>query len=179
MAGSRRQWGWHALTPAWAERIVATAGLAPGACVLDVGAGFGALTRPLLARGARVIAVERHAERAAGLRAAFGDDVVVVHADARDLRLPRRPFHVVANPPFSVTTPLLRRLLAPGSRMQTAHLVLQEQAARRWHALDAPGAGRWRRDYASELGQRLPRSAFRPPPHVPSRVLVLRRRSPP
>jgi 23S rRNA (adenine-N6)-dimethyltransferase len=144
--------------------------------VLDVGAGTGALVEPLLARGARVIAVERHPGRAATLRSTYGDDVVVVQADATDLRLPRRPFRVVANPPFSITTPLLRRLLQPGSRLVSAHVVLQSQAARQWTGPTAPGAGRWRRTFAASLGMPLPRHAFRPAPRVDCRVLTVERR---
>jgi len=144
--------------------------------VLDVGAGHGALTAPLLASGARVIAVEVHPGRAAHLRRRFGRDLTVVEADARDLRLPRRPFHVVANPPFAATSDLLRRLVHHGSRIEQAHLVLQTQAARRWAGTDAPGARRWRGSLTAELGPAVPRAAFRPRPRVDSRVLVLRRR---
>jgi 23S rRNA (adenine-N6)-dimethyltransferase len=144
--------------------------------VIDVGAGDGALTAPLLDAGYRVIAVELHPARAAGLRSRFGPEVVVVQADAHALRLPRRGFHVVANPPFDVTTALLRRLLQPGGRLLSAHLVLQEQAARRWSSPDAPGAGRWWATHRPALGPRIPRRAFDPPPTVDTRVLSLHRR---
>jgi 23S rRNA (adenine-N6)-dimethyltransferase len=147
--------------------------------VLDVGAGAGALTEPLLRAGAHVIAVEAHQGRARALADRFGDDIVVVRADAADLRLPTRPFHVVATPPFSVTTALLRRLLHRGSQLVSAHLVLQDQAARRWASSAAPGWNRWSRHHAVELGPVVPRGAFRPAPPVPARVLVLRRRAGP
>ncbi|MFN8039686.1 MAG: rRNA adenine N(6)-methyltransferase family protein [Acidimicrobiales bacterium] len=176
MPGGRRPWGWHELDPAWAERLVADAAIRSGDLVVDVGAGTGALTRPLLDAGARVIAVERHPGRADALARRFGDDIVLVRADAADLRLPRRPFHVVANPPFAVTTALLRRLLAPGSRLVSAHVVLQSAAVHRWTGSGAPGAGRWRRAFDAEPGRPVPRRAFRPPPSVDCRVLVLRHR---
>ncbi len=176
MAASLRAWGWHQLDSRWAERLVADAGIAPGELVLDVGAGHGALTAPLVAAGARVIAVETHPDRVRHLRHRFGNEVVVVNADARDLRLPRRPYRVVANPPFAVTTALLRRLLQPGSRLLSAHLILQDQAARRWAGPAAPGLGRWGRTFQSSLGARIPRAAFRPRPHVAVRILVIRRR---
>ena len=143
--------------------------------MLDVGAGTGALTQPLLEAGARVIAVEAHPGRAEHLRERFGRDLVVVQADAGDLRLPRRPYRVVANPPFSVTSPLLRRLLHPGSRLVDAHLVVQEQAARKWASRTAPAASRWQRTHRPSLGRPVPRAAFRPPPRVDTRILRIER----
>jgi 23S rRNA (adenine-N6)-dimethyltransferase len=172
---SRRRWGWHELDTAWARRLVAEAHLAAGSTVLDIGAGTGAITTALLDVGARVIAVEAHPRRAQRLRERFGDRVVVVQADAAELRLPRRPFHVVANPPFHVTTALLRRILQPGGRLVSARMILQHQAAARWATGSAPGAHRWSRDYAVSLGARVPRRAFRPAPHVDARVLCIER----
>ena len=177
MSAAGRRWGWHQLEPGWAERLVDQARLGPGDWVLDIGAGAGALTGPLVATGARVVAVELHPQRAADLRRRFGDAVVVVHADAADLRLPRRPFHVVANPPFGVTSALRRRLLHPGSRLLTARLVVQDQVARRWAGPAAPAIGRWGRHVDARLGVEVPRSAFNPRPRVRARVLVLERRS--
>ncbi|HEX4777265.1 MAG TPA: rRNA adenine N-6-methyltransferase family protein, partial [Acidimicrobiia bacterium] len=156
MASSYRRWGWHRLDPVWAQRLVADANLPRGAVVLDVGAGLGAVTRALVDNGARVVAVEQHAGRAQQLRDTFAG-VIVVQADARDLRLPRRPFHVVANPPFAVTGALIARLLQRNSRLVSAHLVVQEQAARRWAGPAAPAVTRWHTMFGVSLGRRIPR----------------------
>lgn len=146
--------------------------------MLDIGAGTGALTVPLLRAGCRVIAVETHPGRLAALRELAERErrLTVVRADAADLRLPRRGFHVVANPPFAVTSALLRRLLQPGTRLLDAHLVLQRDAARRWAGHDAPGAARWQRVHEPLLGRAISRDRFTPTPAVDARVLVLRRR---
>ncbi|WP_130384536.1 rRNA adenine N-6-methyltransferase family protein [Kribbella sp. VKM Ac-2569] len=174
---ARGAWGWHPLDSRWAQRVVDAAGIKPGELVLDVGAGLGALTAPLVRAGARVVAVELHPGRADRLRRRFADaPVTVVRADAGDLRLPSRPFRVVSSPPYNISTLLLKRLLSPGSRLVSADLVLQRQLANRWVRGDAPGANRWFRHYDPSLGLRLPRKAFTPPPHVDSAVLVLRKR---
>lgn len=173
MAG--RPWGWHQLEREWAEALVSDASIPRGAVVLDIGAGTGAITWPLLLRGARVIAVEAHHGRAALLRARFGADIVVVEADAADLRLPKKPYYVVANPPFAVSAALLRRLLQPGSRMRAARIILQDPVARRWASANAPGAARWRKNFTASLGRRIPRHAFSPRPRVDARVLVIER----
>ena len=139
IARSRRAWGWHPLTDEWAARVVADAAVRPGELVLDLGAGYGVLTAHLVERGARVIAVELHPARAQHLRQRFaGRPVTVVQADAVALPLPRRPFRVVASPPYAITSPLLRRLLAPSSRLTAADLVLQRAVVRKYVSGGAP-----------------------------------------
>ena len=143
--------------------------MARGDLVLDIGAGDGALTAPLVDLGARVIAVELHPARAAALRQRYGRAVRVVQADAADLRLPRRPFRVVANPPWSITDPLLRRLLHPASRLTHADLLLKRSSARRWAE-----EGR-ARGHRVETGPAVPRHAFRPSSPIDGRILIIRR----
>lgn len=171
-ANRRTHWGFHQLTDDWARRLVARAGVLPGDLVLDIGAGNGAVTAPLASAGARVIAFELHPRRAQQLRSRFaGCPVKVVQVDAVDLRLPRRPFRVVANPPFGITTGLLRRLLSPGSRLASAHLVVPRHVADRWSAPRAPGINRWRPSFAVTVDRTLPRRAFRPPPPMETAVI--------
>ncbi len=165
---SRRAWGWHRLADEWAARVVAAAGVRPGELVLDIGAGEGALTAHLVRAGARVVAVELNPRRAGVLRERFGG-ITVVHADAASIRLPGRPFRVVASPPYGISSDLLRMLLAPGSRLVAADLVLQRAVVRKY----ASGAAR---GFSLTAGLTLPRRAFLPPPQVDSAVLVVRRR---
>ena len=181
-ASVARRWGWHRLDSHWASRIVAAAAVAPGDLVLDVGAGDGALSAALVRAGARVVAVELHPERARLLRHRFNAaGVVVVMADAVDLRLPRRPFSVVANPPFTVSMALLRRLVAPGSRWVAADVVVPRHIARRWCDGTLDGARRWGPQFDMSVGMRVPAGSFRPAIERDAVVLRIRRvrRGPP
>jgi 23S rRNA (adenine-N6)-dimethyltransferase len=171
----RRPWGWHPLSDAWAARIVADAVVRPAELVLDLGAGHGVLTHHLIAAGAQVLAVELHPDRARRLRQRFaGQPVRVIEVDATTLRLPRRPFRVVASPPYGITSELMRVLLGRDSALVAADLVLQRAAVRR--LVDGWGPDRWYRRWSLTAGRPLPRQAFDQPPTVDSRVLVIRRR---
>jgi 23S rRNA (adenine-N6)-dimethyltransferase len=134
--------------------------------VCDLGAGLGALTRPLAATGARVLAVELHARRAAALRDEFaGTHVAVLELDLRAFTFPGRPYRVVANPPYAGVNALVRRLLAD-PHLVSADLVVAEGAAR----------GLVARYPRLTLGPSVPRSAFRNAPPTGARVVLCRRR---
>jgi 16S rRNA A1518/A1519 N6-dimethyltransferase RsmA/KsgA/DIM1 with predicted DNA glycosylase/AP lyase activity len=94
-----------------AVAIVETAGVSADDFVLEFGAGYGRLTEHLALRSGRVVAVETDARPAARLTHRFRGraNVTVVPADALTVPLPRRPFKVVSNPPFHITSALLHR----------------------------------------------------------------------
>lgn len=73
--------------PAMVELLVAELGVATGARVLDLGAGTGKLTRPLLAAGLDVVAVEPMERMRAALAAAIGAERAL---DGRAEALPLR-----------------------------------------------------------------------------------------
>lgn len=153
------------------------ADIRPGELVVDLGAGRGALTRHLVAAGARVVAVELHPGRCRSLRERFAaDPVTVEHADVASVQLPRRPFRVVASPPYRESSVLLRRLLAARSPMEGADLVLQRAVVQRVVEGRVPGGTKALYRFAFRRGLAMPRSAFHPRPQVDSAVLVIRSR---
>ena len=165
VTGSGLRWGWHPLRADWARWLVEASPVTRRDVVLDLGAGLGALTRPLAASGARVIAVELHDGRVSALRREFaGTRVAVVHSDLRTFTLPGRPFRVVANPPYAGLNALARRLLAH-PHLLSADLVVAEGAAR----------GLVARHPRMTLSSRVPRHAFTHPPPTAARVVQLRR----
>ena len=146
---------------------------------MDVGAGTGVLTRALLEAGARVVAVERDAELAGGLRARFRGSISLVEADALDWTLPTEPFAIVASLPFAGSGAILSRLLrGPVTRA----VVIVEWAFAQKQAAVWPTtlkSAYWRAFYEIELARRLDRTAFAPPPNVDAAVLRFTRRADP
>jgi 23S rRNA (adenine-N6)-dimethyltransferase len=175
--------GAHFLTDrALIAQLVRASGAGAGDLVFDLGAGYGALTGPLVMAGARVIAIELDPGLAQRLRRRFSGEplVGVVEADLRQVRLPRRAFHVVASPPFALTTLLCRRLLGDQSvRLTGAELILEWGAAR-WLSSRQPRdpeTARWAARYEMRLVRRVPAESFSPPPRSDAAYLRIRPRA--
>jgi 16S rRNA (adenine1518-N6/adenine1519-N6)-dimethyltransferase len=127
----------HDLTPTAAGTIVAAARVGEGDRVLEIGGGLGELTAALLATGAQVQTIERDAGRVEHLNKRFNHQIakgrlVVIPGDALRL-LPSLggPWRVVANPPFNITSSLIRRFLLdewPDGPPRALDLLLQKEA---------------------------------------------------
>ena len=128
-----------------------------------------------------MIAIELDPRLAGRLRRRFAAEplVGVVEADLRRVPLPRRPFHVVASPPFALTTLLCRRLLGDqGIRLTGAELILEWGAAR-WLSSPEPRdreTARWAAAYEMRLVRRVAAASFSPPPASDAAYLRIRPR---
>jgi 16S rRNA (adenine1518-N6/adenine1519-N6)-dimethyltransferase len=125
----------HERTP---KRIVDLAGLQPEDRVIEVGVGLGALTRPLAAAAATVVGLEADSG-IIRLHQEQGDlpaNVELVHADVlkvdfASLTAPGERLKIVANLPYSISTPFLFRLIDHAHLMDFAVVMLQKEVARR------------------------------------------------
>jgi 23S rRNA (adenine-N6)-dimethyltransferase len=150
--------------------------------VFDLGAGYGALTAPLARLGARVVAIELDQALAERLRRRFRAHplIAVVEDDLRRVRFPRRPFHVVASPPFALTTLLCRRLLGDRNiRLTGAELILEWGAAK-WLSSQEPRdreTARWASRYDITLVRRVAAVSFSPPPRSEAAYVRIRPRA--
>jgi 23S rRNA (adenine-N6)-dimethyltransferase len=162
-------------------QLVGASGVGHGDLVFDLGAGYGALTAPLAGTGARVIAVELDPALAGRLRRRFAADplIAVVEADMRRIPLPRRPFHVVANPPFALTTWMCRRLLGDRSINLAGAELLIEWGAAKWLTDPRPRdseTASWTARYDIRLVRRVPSASFSPEPSADAAYLSINRR---
>ena len=176
--GSGRAPSQHFLRRRFAAELVRDAAVQPDALVVDLGAGTGRLTAELAREAGRVIAVELDPSLSERLDGRWRN-VEALRADARTVQLPREPFSVVANLPFSGANEILRHLLDdPSVPLERADLVVEWGVAVK-RALPWPSTvngvvwGAW---YSTRVARRLPRHAFEPKPNTDAAVLVFERR---
>ena len=166
------------------ERIVAAADLQPDDAVVEVGAGFGNLTRLLAERAGRVVAVELDGrlveilrEQLATLPERSQRIVQVMHGNVLemvDFGFPHRGFKVVGNLPYHVTSAVLRHFLEQEPRPRLMVVTVQREVAQRIVA--KPGkmsllAVSVQLHGEPRIVSRIPAGAFYPPPKVDSAVV--------
>lgn len=196
----KKRFGQNFLTDEEAARRIAEAATTPpGGSVLEIGAGLGALTRPLLARAARVVAVERDRDLAPILREDLAPAIAegrlqVIEADAaqldwiaaltdaghagRALDPPPRPWTVAGNLPYQITGRLLEMATHVAGAIDRAVFMVQLEVAERLLAPpggDAYGALTVFVRAAFDVQRLLTARAgsFYPRPEVDSAVVVL------
>lgn len=182
-----RRLGQHFLRPASVERLLRVIDPAPSEVFLEIGPGAGALTLPLAARCARVVAVEIDEALARRLRDRAPSNVEIVTGDALAVELREHAppgSRLVGNLPYYVSSPLLRRFLGLRGHVRDLHVMLQEEVARR--VASPPGS----KEYGilsvlyalwtdADVPARFAAGAFSPPPKVGSAVLRARFREAP
>lgn len=163
-----------------AARQLDHAALRSSETVLEIGPGLGVLTRGLVDRAKRVVAIESDRRFATYLREAV-PEAEVVHGDALKVDWPA--FDVmVSNLPYQISSPLTFKLLA--ARFDRAVLMYQREFAQRMVA--AAGTPDYSRlsvgvyvRAACAILERVPRNAFHPQPKVDSALVRLEPRPSP
>ncbi|GAA0381245.1 23S ribosomal RNA methyltransferase Erm [Paenibacillus motobuensis] len=164
--------------------MITLARIRPTDTVLDIGAGTGALTYPLAEKAAHVLAIETDSAFVDRLFSKMKDrsNIRVKQSDFLEVSLPRSPFTVVANIPYSITTPIMGKLLDhPGVPLQRAVLLVEKGAAKRFTAVPIIDSRilSWRMQYEIRLVRTVSPHHFAPPPQVDSAILFIQRREDP
>lgn len=179
----KKSLGQHFLKdPYYLKKITDSARIGPDDQVLEIGPGLGHLTRELAAGAKRVIAIEFDKRLIARLREKFSENakIEIVHADALEYQYDALPgkWKVVANLPYYISSPIVRKLLQFRDKFTTLSLMLQREVAER--IASPPGSKEY--GFLSVLVQfytepkiefMVPASAFTPAPEVDSAVITL------
>jgi len=165
------------------QRIADVARVGDSDLVVEIGPGLGILTRELLARGAKVIAVELDSELRRFLQhdLAGNDRLAIVERDARYIEIDRyvgnEPYVVVANLPYSVATVIIRHFLEAPVPPSALHVMVQREVAERMTAAppDMSLLALACQLYTHpEIAFLVPPGVFLPPPKVESAVVSMK-----
>ena len=173
------------------DEIVHAAELTVGEPVLEVGPGIGTLTQGLAQSGADVTAIEldRRLLEVLDTTLASYDNVRIIYGDVLKLDVPtimnHKPFKVVANLPYYITTPIIMSLLESKLPIERLVVMVQKEVALRMVA--KPGT----KDYGAlsvavqyytepDIVLDVPPKSFLPAPAVTSSVIrcILRDKPP-
>ena len=176
------------------EKIMAAAQIGPEDCVLEIGPGIGTMTQYLADRAARVVAVEIDEGLIPILQETLKDygNVTLIRADILKVDIKElaqeygggRPFKVVANLPYYITTPIVMGLLEGDAPVESITVMVQKEVADRMQA--GPGS----KDYGAlslavqyyadpYIAANVPPNCFIPRPNVGSAVIRLTRHAVP
>jgi len=160
--------------------------LAAGEIVFEIGPGTGALTREILTRGGKVVAIEADLRAIASLQESFPDELAdgtltVHHMDARmidfaALGLQNQQFKVIANIPYYISGLLFRQCLESDIQPTDLVFLVQKEVAER--------IARDKKESILSLSVKafgepsyictVKRTHFTPPPAVDSAVIAVR-----
>lgn len=167
------------------EAIVASADLKPGTNVLEIGPGFGILTEHLMKAGFNVVAVELDNKAAAYIRQTYGakENFTLLEGDILEMKNEYLAdnlggeFHVIANIPYNITSPIIQKFLTYEPRPLSMTLLVQDEVAERI----AAQAGQMSilavsvQLYAdAQYIMKVPKEFFWPSPEVNSAVINIR-----
>lgn len=146
----KKRFGQNFLADAHAARTIAEAATTPaGGAVVEIGAGLGALTRPLLDRAARVTAVEFDRDLVPILREDLAAPIAegrlaIIEGDAADVDWAAqfegapRPHVIAGNLPYLITGKLVEKAVMLADHIDRAVFMVQAEVADRLAA--APSA---------------------------------------
>ncbi len=159
------------------ERLVSCAGVGRRDTVLEIGAGFGILTKALARKAGRVIAVEMDRRFAGKLGRLGAGNVEIIYANALDI-IDKTGFNkIVSNIPYAICEPLLGKL--SGRSFDLAVLSVPEG----FYKIISSGPGeknystlslRAQCFFRTDFAFRIKKDDFDPPPRTESVAVVLK-----
>jgi 16S rRNA (adenine1518-N6/adenine1519-N6)-dimethyltransferase len=171
------------------DRIIRLAGVDRQDTVLEIGPGTGVLTRSLIGKAGRVVAVEKDDVLAERLASKFGESpqFTLIHRDILECSLPELVspgMKVVANLPYNIATQIILRLADVSALLSSVVVMVQKEVGMRICARAGD------RDYSAltvvlaahftcEPGFVVGPQSFNPPPKVDSQVIKLTPRKDP
>ncbi|GAH47218.1 unnamed protein product, partial [marine sediment metagenome] len=116
------------------EKILDAANLKSKDVVLEIGPGIGTLTKELAKKAKQVIAIEKDSKMIKILKETLRDlkNIELIQEDILKYDFKSQvPYKIVANLPYYITSPVLRKFLEIGSKPKEMILMVQKEVAQR------------------------------------------------
>lgn len=115
------------------KKIITASDLKPSDTVLEVGPGIGTLTQELSKHAKQVIAVEKDKAMVSSLKETLKDfkNIEIINTDILRYKLQIKNYKVVANIPYYLTSPLIRKFLEEKNPPSEMVLMVQKEVAQR------------------------------------------------
>ncbi len=162
-------------------KIISAADLSPSDVVLEIGPGKGFLTKALLTKAKKVVAIEIDETLASSLdrRLGYPKNLTILNADARYADMwsiipINLSYKVVANLPYYAANPIMRRLLETSRKPDSIIIMVQQEVAEsitaRPNNMSLLSVATQVYGYARKICT-VPAQAFRPIPKVNSAIV--------
>ncbi|MFC2161646.1 16S rRNA (adenine(1518)-N(6)/adenine(1519)-N(6))-dimethyltransferase RsmA [Acidobacteriota bacterium] len=161
----------------------------PEDTLIEIGPGKGALTFLLTPKAGKVVAIEIDSHLVSLLKERAPENLQVLKEDILKTSFkkwlpPRTQIKIVGNLPYSISTPILFRVMEEQSVFSECHFLLQKEVAKRICALPgsksyAPLSIYFFNFFSTKLHFILGPAAFYPPPKVDSAFISLIKREVP
>lgn len=166
------------------EDIVSAANIDKNELVLEIGPGPGYLTEKILQKTNQLIAVEFDKKLFNRLEEKYNSEktIKIINEDILKFNFSSldKPYKIIANIPYYLTSNLLRILSETSSKPETAVLLIQKEVAERINSRQGQHSKLSifvQNVYETNLGPEVPAEYFTPPPKVDSQVIVLKKRN--
>lgn len=172
-------------SPRMVAELIGHSNIRKNDTVYDLGAGSGVISAVLSKRCKQVMAVEIEPEALKKLTTnlASAENVTILNDDILAVEIPRNPYKIFANIPFSISADVVRKYTETDYPPKSMYIICQKQFARKL----VPGQDHFTSQLSAQIApwftvrvrKPLRKSDFTPPPAVDTVLLEIKPRDEP
>jgi 23S rRNA (adenine-N6)-dimethyltransferase len=120
------------------KQLLSTSSINSNDTVVEIGSGKGIITKELINTAAQVITIEKDRDLIPFLQDKFFQvtNLKLINQDFLLWNFPTFPFKIFSNIPFSITTPILNKILKSKYKPTEIYFILQFEAAQKYSLSD-------------------------------------------
>jgi len=158
-------------SPQLVSQLISYSDLNSGETIVEIGPGKGIITQKLLDLGCQVVAIEKDSHLISSLQHQFSSNhnFSLINQDFLNYSLPKTPFKIFSNIPFSITASIITKFLKSTNKPTQMYLILQQEAANKFclsSNFNNQDAILLAPFYSIEILGDIDRTAFTPKPQV-------------